>query len=110
MTGPAARRSISPGGFRGDVRVGFLVGMTAPYTTRPVAMRASLAMATAGWVMLSPMPTRPSVGRLAAPSLDEIDPVALRAGRRARLQTMLPPHHFPVPLLSSPPHIPSPPG
>ena len=51
--------------------------------------------------MLSPMPTRPSVGRLAAPSLDEIDPVALRAGRRARLQTMLARHDFPVALLYS---------
>src|SRR5215510_1180285 len=49
--------------------------------------------------MLSPMPTRPSVGRLAAPSLDEIDLGALRAGRLARLQTMLARHDFPVALL-----------
>jgi Xaa-Pro aminopeptidase len=45
------------------------------------------------------MPTRPSADRLAVPSLDAIDLVALRAGRLARLQTMLIRHDFPVALL-----------
>jgi Xaa-Pro aminopeptidase len=47
------------------------------------------------------MPTPPAVDRLAAPTLDEIDLAALRAGRLARLQTMLKRHDFPVALLYS---------
>src|SRR5215468_417194 len=45
------------------------------------------------------MPNRPSVDRLAVPSIDAIDLAALRAGRLARLQTMLARHDFPVALL-----------
>ena len=45
------------------------------------------------------MPNRPGDARLAVPSLDAIDLVALRTGRLARLQTMLARHDFPVALL-----------
>ena len=55
--------------------------------------------------MLLPMPTHPTVDRLRAPTLDEIDLAALRAGRLARLQTMLKRHDFPVALLYGTPNI-----
>src|SRR5215468_12663841 len=51
------------------------------------------------------MPNRPSVDRLAVPSIDAIDLAALRAGRLARLQAMLARHDFPVALLYGTPNI-----
>jgi len=55
--------------------------------------------------MLSPMSIRPDIRRLPVPKLEEIDGVALRAGRLARLQTMLARHDFPVALLYGTPNI-----
>jgi Xaa-Pro aminopeptidase len=55
--------------------------------------------------MLSAMPIRPRVQSLAVPERDAIDFGALRAGRLARLQTMLARHDFPVALLYSTPNI-----
>src|SRR5215470_19557412 len=49
--------------------------------------------------MLPSMPPRPRVHQLAVPNLSEIDFGSLRAGRLARLQTMLKRHDFPVALL-----------
>src|SRR5499427_9294658 len=49
--------------------------------------------------MLPSMSPRPRVHHLAVPNLSEIDFGALRAGRLARLQTMLKRHDFPVALL-----------
>jgi len=55
--------------------------------------------------MLSAMPIRPRVASLPVPARDAIDFAALRAGRLARLQTMLKRHDFPVALLYSTPNI-----
>ena len=55
--------------------------------------------------MLSPMSIRPDIPRLPVPTLEEIDFVALRAGRLARLQTMLARHDFPIALLYGTPNI-----
>jgi Xaa-Pro aminopeptidase len=66
--------------------------MTAPYTTNAGADARACDI-------LAPMPNRPGDARLAVPSLDAIDLVALRTGRLARLQTMLARHDFPVALL-----------
>ena len=55
--------------------------------------------------MLSAMPIRPRVSSLPVPARDTIDFAALRAGRLARLQTMLKRHDFPVALLYSTPNI-----
>jgi Xaa-Pro aminopeptidase len=55
--------------------------------------------------MLSAMPIRPRVASLPVPARDAIDFTALRAGRLARLQTMLKRHDFPVALLYSTPNI-----
>ena len=49
--------------------------------------------------MLPPMPPRPRVHQLPVPNLTDIDFGKLRAGRLARLQTMLKRHDFPVALL-----------
>src|SRR5881409_1289374 len=49
--------------------------------------------------MLPSMPPRPRVHQLSVPNLSEIDFGKLRAGRLARLQTMLKRHDFPVALL-----------
>src|SRR5690348_18435506 len=47
MTGPAARRSSSPGDFRDGLDVVVLIGMSAPYTTSvgrlPARLRYALA-------------------------------------------------------------------
>ena len=51
------------------------------------------------------MTHRPVVDRLVTPTLDAIDFAALRAGRLARLQTMLARHDFPVALLYGTPNI-----
>jgi Xaa-Pro aminopeptidase len=51
------------------------------------------------------MSHRPTVDRLTTPTLDAIDFAALRAGRLARLQTMLARHDFPVALLYGTPNI-----
>jgi Xaa-Pro aminopeptidase len=51
------------------------------------------------------MSLRPTVDRPAVPTLDAIDFAALRAGRLARLQTMLARHDFPVALLYGTPNI-----
>ena len=56
-------------------------------------------------VILSRMSDRPTVDRLATPTIDAIDLGALRAGRLARLQTMLARHDFPVALLYGTPNI-----
>jgi Xaa-Pro aminopeptidase len=55
--------------------------------------------------MLSPMSIRPDIERLPVPKLAEIDLVALRAGRLARLQTMLARYDMPVALLYGTPNI-----
>jgi Xaa-Pro aminopeptidase len=55
--------------------------------------------------MLSAMPIRSRVQSLPVPERDAIDFGALRAGRLARLQTMLARHDFPVALLYSTPNI-----
>jgi Creatinase/Prolidase N-terminal domain len=49
--------------------------------------------------MLPPMPHRPRVHELRVPNLSDVDFGKLRAGRLARLQTMLKRHDFPVALL-----------
>jgi Xaa-Pro aminopeptidase len=49
--------------------------------------------------MLPPMPTRPRVHALPVPNFSDIDFGKLRAGRLARLQTMMKRHDFPVALL-----------
>jgi Xaa-Pro aminopeptidase len=51
------------------------------------------------------MSTRPGIARLPVPKLAEIDLAALRAGRLARLQTMLARYGFPVALLYGTPNI-----
>src|SRR2546429_6802211 len=51
--------------------------------------------------MLPSMPPRPRVHQLSVPNFSEIDFGKLRAGRLARLQTMLKRHDFPVALLYS---------
>src|SRR6058998_2915091 len=51
--------------------------------------------------MLPSMPPRPRVHQLSVPNFSEIDFGKLRAGRLARLQTMLKRHDFPVTLLYS---------
>ena len=55
--------------------------------------------------MLSPMSIRPDIARLPVPKLVEIDLGALRAGRLARLQTMLARYDMPVALLYGTPNI-----
>src|SRR5438093_4884922 len=55
--------------------------------------------------MLPSMPPRPRVHQLSVPNFSEIDFGKLRAGRLARLQTMLRRHDLPVALLYSTPNI-----
>src|SRR2546430_9358723 len=55
--------------------------------------------------MLGPMSERPRLSELRVPTVRELDFARLRAGRLARLQTMLRRHDLPVALLYSTPNI-----